>query len=276
MSLISKWKTTKFIIDKGPQLSPFHFADFMGNPETGEVTERKGMFENDLLLQVMAIYYAHVNALPPTTCMSGYPAGILELAIQALERALTCYTSGNVPSRPAKEFSHTAWGNQEAIDCKGVVKHKDNKFCKTIKTLSAAKWDVIKTKALAYVKPKQGTKLPRKKKGEVSMEIREAPGDSDNDVMIPEPLQGTDKVVQAANNSGESPKTTQQTTVPIIIAAPAPGNTIIEQGERLDGAGNDEGFGKEDCRNGGEGSSQDDDDDDGESESDKEAVGDKE
>ncbi|KAL0573211.1 hypothetical protein V5O48_008749 [Marasmius crinis-equi] len=284
----AQWQTTKFVVDKGPRLSPFHFADFMGNPETGEVTERKGMFENDLLLQVMAIYYAHVNALPPTTRMSGYPAGILELAIQALhhsneqsqlERALTCYTSGNVPSRPAKEFSHTAWGNQEAVDCKGVVKHKDNEFRKTIKTLSAAKWDVIKTKALAYVKPKRGTKLPRKKKGEVSMEIGEAPGDSDDDVMMsdpPEPLQGIDGVVQVTNNSGESPETTQQTTVPVIIAAPAPENTIIEQGERLDGAGNDEGFGEEDCRNGGEGSGQDDDDDDGESESDEEAVGDKE
>ncbi|KAJ8096278.1 hypothetical protein PM082_011433 [Marasmius tenuissimus] len=145
------WQTMRFSVGSGPQLSPVLFATFVADEE-GNVLKKKGMFKNELILRVLALYFAHVETILPNKWISSFPFGALELAIQAVERALVSYLTG----RPAisGSFLYEDWGKKPVPDSKGWEKLKAMEFRKTIESLSEEKQQAIIAGAPAFVKAK--------------------------------------------------------------------------------------------------------------------------
>ncbi|KAK1235838.1 hypothetical protein PQX77_000928 [Marasmius sp. AFHP31] len=177
------WQTQKFSLGNGPQLSPFLFDIFVGDEE-GRVIEKKGMFENELILRVLALYLTHVDSIPPNIKrLEGFPFGALELSIQAVERALVAYVTGNV--MVAGDFSYDDWGKKPAFDSKGRQKVKATEFRKTIESLRKEKQDAIINGARLYVKTKG--RSARARRQNIPPEDLEEDVGSDSDVMMSDP-----------------------------------------------------------------------------------------
>ncbi|KAL0065717.1 hypothetical protein AAF712_007200 [Marasmius tenuissimus] len=178
------WQTQKFSLGNGPQLSPFLFDIFVGDEE-GNMIEKKGMFENELILHVLALYLTHVDSTPPNIKrLEGFPFGALELSIQATERALVAYVTGTVIV--SGDFSYDDWGKKPAFDSKGRQKVKATEFCRTIESLRKEKQDAIINGARLYVKTKG--RSARARRQNVPPENLEEDVGSNSDVMMSDPL----------------------------------------------------------------------------------------
>ncbi|KAK7054547.1 hypothetical protein VNI00_003745 [Paramarasmius palmivorus] len=263
VAMWASWQTRKFSVENGPQLSSFLFAYFVANEDTGKVLERKGMFENELLLRVLAIYYTHVDSIPSNIKrLDGYPFGILELAIQALERALTFYHSGELvipPKEDGGEFSYSRWGGLPAPDSKGRPKLKANEFHKTIQSLPAAKWESIIAGARRYVRTKRGKEKKSSKKerddGNKSGE------ESDDGVMMsdppeplvdPVPVSTNDEIIEISSESimdvedvNSTEKTLESSEFDIGTGLDIEQDTAMEDSDG-DESGNEEGASEDD------------------------------
>ncbi|KAJ8089844.1 hypothetical protein PM082_018420 [Marasmius tenuissimus] len=175
------WQTTRFSVGSGPQLSPVLFATFVAD-EKGNVLEKEGMFENELILRVLAVYFAHVKTIPPNKRLGGFPLGALELAIQAVERALVSYMTG----RPAisGSFLYEEWGKKPVPDSKGREKLKAMEFRNTIESLGEEKQQAIIMGARAFIKAK-GRISPKDRRQAAEQEKEES--GSESDVLMSDP-----------------------------------------------------------------------------------------
>ncbi|KAK1227850.1 hypothetical protein PQX77_009128 [Marasmius sp. AFHP31] len=232
----AEWQTRKFSVGNGPQLSPFLFATFVADEE-GHVLEKKGMFENELILRVLALYLAHVDSIPPhITRLDGFPFGALELSIQALERALYAYTTGTQVI--SGTFSYDDWGKKPVLDSKGRQKVKTTEFRKTIENLSKEKQDAILSGSRVYVKAK-GRSMDVKRKDIQEPEQLEDGEGSDSDVMMsdpPEPsatVEAEDAAVEPAQSSGCIAQTASPKEQPLPVnVVEEPSDILMEEMSR--------------------------------------------
>ncbi|KAK7029507.1 hypothetical protein VNI00_014540 [Paramarasmius palmivorus] len=214
----AKYMTRKFSIPPSTvQLSPMHFADFEVDGDTGEVLLRQGMFQHELLLRTLAIYFAHVDSIPQNIKRYDidddgkprYPFGALEMSIQALERALTLFHTGKLV--PCGDFSYLNWGAIGVLDSRGNTTKflRHDEFHSTIKRLTADRWKAIIEGAKQYMKPKRGAtpSKPAKKRSLPKEEVDEDSGDGDDelDIMMSDPPEPLEVVVPAVA-AGQGPK----------------------------------------------------------------------
>ncbi|KAL0056675.1 hypothetical protein AAF712_016718 [Marasmius tenuissimus] len=169
-------------------VSPMHFRDFQGQiSDDGSdptILSKSGLFEHPLILRVLGVYFSYVDAIPEgIERKEEKPFGALELAVQAVERALKFYHSGNPPSKDelAKKtnfFSYANWGAQLVTDWAGKTTNKlrANEFHKTIRNLPEVKWKAIVTGARGFMVGRRITQ----KKGRSKKRVSATNGDSDD------------------------------------------------------------------------------------------------
>ncbi|KAK7035431.1 hypothetical protein VNI00_011962 [Paramarasmius palmivorus] len=207
----------------GLPLSPMHFANFHADDVTGTVLLKQGLFQHELVLHTFAIYLSHVDAIPPEKRprevkkdgSPKFPFGMLELSIQAVERALTFFHSGRyVPPGQHDEFSYLRWGQLPVKDFHGektkYLKH--NEFSKTIKDMGADRWQVIIDGARQYMKQKwRAAAKPQSKKRreKEDAENDESDGDEEMDIVMSDPLEpireSLDQLLDASADQAHEP-----------------------------------------------------------------------
>ncbi|KAL0059734.1 hypothetical protein AAF712_013491 [Marasmius tenuissimus] len=170
-------------------VSPMHFRDFQGqiSDDGGDPTIvlKSGLFEHPLILRVLGMYFSYVDAIPAgIKRLEEKPFGALELAVQAVERALKFYYSGNPPSKDelnkkTNHFSYANWGAEPVLDWAGKKSDKlrANEFRSTIRNLSDIKWKAIVTGAREFTVDRRITQ----KKGKSEKEKAAAKDDLSDD-----------------------------------------------------------------------------------------------
>ncbi|KAK1221765.1 hypothetical protein PQX77_015421 [Marasmius sp. AFHP31] len=195
-------------------VSPMHFREFLAEvSDDGKevrIVTKQGMFEHPLILKVLGTYLSHVEAIPSgIQRLEGMPFGALEISIQAVERALTFYHTGQSTldlTKAEHHFSYVNWGAQPVKNAAGeeTGKLRHEEFHSTIRKLTDKKWKVILDGAREFITTKQTGKST--KKNQKAADPEEADGeddgddDDDNDVVMsdpPEPVQVINSIMQS-------------------------------------------------------------------------------
>ncbi|KAL0563267.1 hypothetical protein V5O48_018805 [Marasmius crinis-equi] len=206
----ARYMTSKYCLsDKHKAVvSPMHFCEFLAeisdNGKDTKIVSKQGMFKHLLILKVLGSYLSYVKAIPSgIQRLEGKPFGALEIAIQAVEWALTFYHTGESTldlMSSDHHFSYINWGSQLVKDAvgedTGKLCHKE--FHSSIKKFFNEKWKVILKGARKYITTKCTGKATKKnQKAADPEEAREEEEDDDDDIVMsdpPEPV--TNGIVQ--------------------------------------------------------------------------------
>ncbi|KAF5334738.1 hypothetical protein D9758_016892 [Tetrapyrgos nigripes] len=165
-------------------ISPMHFREFLAEVSDDgkevKIIKKQGMFEHPLILKVLSTYLSCVDTIPGgIQRLQGKPFGALEIAVQAVERALTFYHTGQSTldlTQSEHHFSYVNWGSQPVKNAAGeeTGKLRHEEFHNTIRKLSDEKWKAILDGARSLMTTKR---KPSKK----AAEPREAEGEDEDD-----------------------------------------------------------------------------------------------
>ncbi|KAJ8090026.1 hypothetical protein PM082_018605 [Marasmius tenuissimus] len=180
-------------------VSPMHFREFQGQlSDDGSdpvIISKSGLFEHPLILRVLGVYFSYVDSIPEGIArLEEKPFGALELAIQAVERALVFLHSGNPLSREEladkkNHFSYTNWGSKPVLDWTGKTtdKFRYNEFRSTIRSLPDAKWRTIVAGARELVIKKRAVRKKGSTKKDKPTEEDDELSDEDGDIIMSDP-----------------------------------------------------------------------------------------
>ncbi|KAJ7689346.1 hypothetical protein B0H17DRAFT_1202456 [Mycena rosella] len=151
--------------------SPFHWRKWRKG------VRKEGLFEGDLIVYTFAAHLTAVDSIPvkyqfdpeeaPTP-----PIGAMILCIQAVERALRAWSTGELvlSSKPIHHFSKDHWGDTtKQRNGKDVKDKRATKYVGTLRSLDDGQWYAIHEAALRWVEPKKRSGSSRSSSMDASM-----------------------------------------------------------------------------------------------------------
>ncbi|KAJ7698291.1 hypothetical protein B0H17DRAFT_1129817 [Mycena rosella] len=151
--------------------SPFHWRKWRKG------VRKEGLFEGDLIVYTFAAHLTAVGSIPvkyqfdpeeaPTP-----PIGAMILCIQAVERALRAWSTGELvlSSKPIHHFSKDHWGDTtKQRNGKDVKDKRATKYVGTLRSLDDGQWYAIHEAALRWVEPKKRSGSSRSSSMDASM-----------------------------------------------------------------------------------------------------------
>ncbi|KAJ7621663.1 hypothetical protein B0H17DRAFT_1151823 [Mycena rosella] len=149
--------------------SPFHWKKW------GKGVRKVGLFEGDLILYTFAAHLAAVATIPskyPCADPPNPPVGAIILCIQAVERALRAWRTGELmlSSKPIDYFSKDHWADTtKQRNGKDVKDRRATKYVSTLRDFDDDQWHAIYETALGWVEKKKGSGSSRSSSMDASM-----------------------------------------------------------------------------------------------------------
>ncbi|KAJ7687490.1 hypothetical protein B0H17DRAFT_1136218 [Mycena rosella] len=149
--------------------SPFHWKKW------GKGVRKVGLFEGDLILYTFATHLAAIATIPskyPCADPPNPPVGAIILCIQAVERALRAWRTGELmlSSKPIDYFSKDHWADTtKQRNGKDVKDRRATKYVSTLRDFDDDQWHAIYETVLGWVEKKKGSGSSRSSSMDASM-----------------------------------------------------------------------------------------------------------
>ncbi|KAJ7166622.1 hypothetical protein C8R46DRAFT_899575, partial [Mycena filopes] len=159
-------------VHEGSGTMAFHWKSWV---DSGK--KKKGFFQSDLILYVFAYHLASLATIPGAYGrLEAEPIGALLLSVQAVQRALQFYRTGEYinSKKTTDHFRIDQWGDTTTqVGRRTQLVRRATKFMATVEKWDAARWTEIKVAAQEWVEE------PSRRRGQTTSRSGSEAGDDE-------------------------------------------------------------------------------------------------
>ncbi|KAJ6620529.1 hypothetical protein B0H10DRAFT_2188539 [Mycena sp. CBHHK59/15] len=162
-------KPAKFTFDTPEGIAAFVAWALQKHAETGTMAfhwqtwgngvDKKGLLQSHLIMYTFAHHLSALKTIPDLhKHLEAEPSGALLLSVQAVERALQFWTTGQqvVPPKTAGHFSVDHWGDiKTVVNNKKVTQRRATQFLATVSNWDGVRWNDVREAASEWVEMKK-------------------------------------------------------------------------------------------------------------------------